>query len=164
VTATGAFDVATLYRRYSASVVRRASQILRSSDDACEVLQEVFARLIARPDMLRRADHPATFLYVATTNACLNRLRDRRNRERLVEREVLPWIDELAPGSNQDRAIALDLLAKLPEDEASAAIYYYLDGMTHTEIAGALGCSRRHVGDLLERVQSHARGLAEEAV
>lgn len=45
-----------------------------------------------------------------------------------------------------------DALAQLPDQEARAAVYFHLDGMTHTEIAELLGCSRRHVGDLLERV------------
>jgi RNA polymerase sigma factor (sigma-70 family) len=157
-------DVATLYIQYGASVVRRASQILRNADDAQEVLQDVFARLLARPELVNEARDPAAFLYAVTTSACLNRLRDRRNRARLVEREVVPWQRDHAPGSSQDRALVLDLLVKLPEDQASAAIYHYLDGMSHQEIAEVLGCSRRHVGNLIERVQVRVRQLVDEAI
>jgi RNA polymerase sigma factor (sigma-70 family) len=57
-----------------------------------------------------------------------------------------------------------DLLVKLPRDQASAAIYYHLDGMSHHEIAEVLGCSRRHVGDLLERIRAQVRQLVEEAI
>jgi RNA polymerase sigma-70 factor (ECF subfamily) len=164
VNRTAPDDVATLYLQYGASVVRRAAQILRSGDDAQEILQDVFARLLARPELMDRARDPSTFLYAVTTNACLNRLRDQRHRARLVEREVRPWQHDVAPGSSQDRAIVLDLLVKLPEDEASAAIYYYLDGMSHLEIADVLGCSRRHVGNLIDRVQARVRRLVEEAI
>jgi RNA polymerase sigma factor (sigma-70 family) len=157
-------DVATLYVLYGASVVRRAAQILRSSDEAQEVLQDVFARLLARPELVRRARDPSTFLYAVTTNACLNRLRNRRYRARLVEREVRPWLRDIAPGSSEDRAIVLNLLIKVPEEEASAAIYYYLDGMSHHEIADVLGCSRRQVGNLIDRVQARVRKLVEEAI
>jgi DNA-binding transcriptional regulator LsrR (DeoR family) len=30
-------------------------------------------------------------------------------------------------------------------------VHYYFDQMTQAEIAEVMGCSRRHVGDLLER-------------
>lgn len=156
--------VTALYRLYGASVLRRATQVLRDRDEAQEILQEVFARLIARPELVRRARDQAAFLYAITTSACLNRLRDRRNRARLLEREVAPWQHDLATGSSEDRAVVLDMLARLPDDEASTVIYYYLDGMSHLEIAEVLGCSRRHVGDLLERVHARVRQLTEEAV
>ena len=157
-------DVAMLYLQYGASVLRRASQILGSQDEAHEILQDVFARLLARPEILDRARDPSTFLYAVTTNACLNRMRNLRQRARLVEREVAPWQHDVAPGSSDDRAIVLDLLDKLPEDEASAAIFYYLDGMSHGEIAAVLGCSRRQVGYLIDRVQTRVRQLVEEAI
>lgn len=157
-------DVATLYVRYGASVLRRASQILRSSDEAHEILQDVFARLLARPELVRRARDPSTFLYAMTTNACLNRMRNRRHRAALVDRELGPWQRDVAAGSSEDRAVVLDLLRKLPQDQASAVIYYYLDGVSHHEIAEILGCSRRHVGDLLARAHAQARRLIEEAV
>lgn len=157
-------DVATLYAQYGASVVRRATQILRSRDEAQEILQDVFAGLLTRPSLMRRARDPAAFLYAVTTTACLNRIRNQRNRARLVDREVRPWHHDLAPGSTQDRAIVLDLLDRLPEDQASAAIYYHLDGMSQHEIADVLGCSRRHVGNLIDRVHARVRQLVQEAV
>ena len=156
-------DVATLYIRYGASVLRRARQILRSTEAAEEILQEVFTRLVAQPELLRDMSAPSTFLYVATTNACLNRLRDQRNRERLIDRQMPPSQDARVPGSSADRAIVLDLLDKLPAEQASAFIYCYLDGMSHAEIADVLGCSRRHVGNLIDRVQTRARQLVREA-
>ena len=42
-------DVEALYRSYGHSVLRRARQILASDDEAAEVLQELFAGLVARP-------------------------------------------------------------------------------------------------------------------
>jgi DNA-directed RNA polymerase specialized sigma24 family protein len=55
---------------------------------------------------------------------------------------------------------AAKLLAELPDDLAQAAIHYYIDESTHEEIAMIMGCSRRHVGDLLARVKRWA--LARE--
>lgn len=145
-------DVEALYRSYGHSVLRRARQILASDDEAGEILQEIFAGLVARPDQFDGRSAPSTFLYAVTTHACLARLRDRKNRARLVDEQVKPWTSDVDPRSPATIAIVQNTLARLPADEARAAVYYHLDGMTHAEIAEVMACSRRHVGDLLERV------------
>jgi DNA-directed RNA polymerase specialized sigma24 family protein len=53
------------------------------------------------------------------------------------------------------------VLGALPEGLAAVVIYRFVDEMTHAEIATMIGCSRRHVGDLLarfERAMAPARG------
>ncbi|MEO8704002.1 MAG: sigma-70 family RNA polymerase sigma factor [Kofleriaceae bacterium] len=147
-------DVEALYRTYGHSVLRRARQILASDDEAGEVLQEIFVGLVARPQQFAARSAASTFLYAVTTHACLARLRDRRNRSRLLDEHVKPWTTDVDPCRVDTGTIVRDALAQLPDDEARAAVYYHLDGMTHAEIAEVLECSRRHVGDLLERVES----------
>lgn len=147
-----AIDVEALYRSYGHSVLRRARQILANEDDAVEILQEIFAGLVARPEQFDGRSAPSTFLYSATTHACLQRIRDRKIRSRLVDEQVKPWSSDIDPRSPATVAIVRDVLAQLPADEAQASVYYHLDGMTHAEIANVMACSRRHVGDLLERV------------
>ncbi len=156
-------DVEALYRTYGHSVLRRARQIMANDDDAGEILQEVFAGLVARPDQFDGKSAPSTFLYSVTTHACLQRLRDRRNRLRLVDEQVKPWTSDVDPRSPATIAIVRGVLAQLPTDEARAAVYYHLDGMTHAEIADVMTCSRRHVGDLLERVGQRLSAPHQEA-
>ena len=148
----GGVDVEGLYRKYGHSVLRRARQIMANDDDAGEILQDIFVGLVAKPGQFDQRSAPSTFLYAVTTNACLARLRDRKNRLRLVDEQVKPWSSDIDPRSVEAASIVRGVLAQLPDEEARAAVYYHLDGMTHAEIAEVLGCSRRHVGDLLERV------------
>jgi RNA polymerase sigma-70 factor (ECF subfamily) len=151
-------DVEALYRTYGHSVLRRARQILASEDDAADVLQELFTSLVARPHQFDGRSAPSTFLYAATTHACLSRLRNQRNRQRLLDEQVRPWRTDIDPHTAEAALTVRGVLAQLPDDEARAAIYHYLDGMNHGEVAAVLGCSRRHVGDLLDRV---SRRMAE---
>ena len=58
-----------------------------------------------------------------------------------------------APRSEQIAQVR-SLLARLPEPLAEVAVYYHVDGMTHEEIAAMIGCSRRQVGNLVERLQT----------
>ena len=153
--ATG-LDVDALYRKYGHSVLRRARQILANEADANDMLQEIFAALVARPAQFAGRSSPSTFLYAMTTHACLARLRDSKNRLRLIDEQVRPWISDVDRGSLEARAAVQAVLAQLPDEEASAAVYYHLDGMSHAEISDVLGCSRRHVGDLLQHVEQRA--------
>ncbi|HTE54236.1 MAG TPA: sigma-70 family RNA polymerase sigma factor [Kofleriaceae bacterium] len=142
------------YRAYGHSVHRRACQILGDEEEARDVMQEVFVALLDRPLRFEGRSELATYLYAATTHACFNRLRNRRNRDRLREERAAafePSFDQTQP----DVVAALrQVLAVLPDNEARAAVYHYLDGMSHGEIADQLGCSRRTVGDLLERMRA----------
>jgi RNA polymerase sigma-70 factor, ECF subfamily len=156
--ARAGLDVEALYRSYGHSVLRRARQILASEDEAAEVLQELFTGLVARPEQFDGRSAPSTFLYAATTHACLSRLRNQRNRRRLIDEQVRPWTTDIDPRSVEAASALRGVLALLTDDEARAAVYYHLDRMSHAEVAELLGCSRRHVGDLLKRV---SRRLSE---
>jgi RNA polymerase sigma-70 factor (ECF subfamily) len=157
-----ALDLDRLYREQGHMVIRRARRILGDEAEAREVLQEVFLSLLDRPDQFEGRSAVTTFLYSMTTNACLNRLRNRRRRARLLADSAAP----AEPRSGSEAEATLDaslLLARLPERLARIAIYYYLDEMTHEEIAELIGVSRRQVGNLLGRVQDEARRVARAA-
>jgi RNA polymerase sigma factor (sigma-70 family) len=155
-------DVEALYRSYGHSVLRRARQILANEADASDMVQEIFAGLVARPEQFDGRSAPSTFLYAVTTHACLQRLRDRRNRLRLIDEQVRPWIDDVDPRSAEARAAVQAVLAQLPDEQARAAVYYHLDGMSHAEIAEVMACSPRHVGNLLARIDERF-GARKEA-
>jgi RNA polymerase sigma factor (sigma-70 family) len=154
-------DVEGWYRQYGHSVLRRAEQILGNHDEAAEVLQEMFLALVARPDQFAGRSSPSTFLYAITTHACLSRLRKRRNRVRLIDEQIRPWSTDIDPRTPEATAIVRSVLAQLPDEDARAAVYYYIDGLTHAEIAEVLGCSRRHVGDVLSRLARHLEAARE---
>lgn len=154
-------DVEALYRSYGHSVLRRARQILANDADADDLLHEIFAGLVANPRQYDGRSAPSTFLYAVTTHACLQRLRDRRNRARLIAEQVVPWTSDVDGRSPAARAAVQAVLAQLPDDEARAAVYYHLDGMSHAEIAELMSCSPRHVGDLLARVGKRLAGEKE---
>jgi RNA polymerase sigma factor (sigma-70 family) len=146
------------YRRHGHVVLRRARRILEDDEEANAVLQEVFASLLDRPGQFGGKSTLLTWLYSATTHRCLNRLRDRRTQERLLEENRGRIVEGAPAPSAESRAAVREILGRVPEDLAQVAIYYYFDQLTHAEIAELLGCSRRHVGDLLLRFQRQALG------
>jgi RNA polymerase sigma-70 factor (ECF subfamily) len=140
-------EIAELYRAYGHVVLRRASAILKSRADAEEVTQDLFASLLSKDIVPERAAM-TTYLYAATTHRALNHLRNEKNRHRLLA-AAAP--ERAAPSSAPDRALALETLARMPDELAQVVVYAYVDEMTHQEIADVLRCSRRQVGNLLQR-------------
>lgn len=140
-----------LYRQQGPAVLRRARQILRDEEEARDVLQEIFLSLANQPFFEERRQTTAWF-YVRTTNYCLNKLRDGKNRARLrAERgRDLP---AAAPARGESFTVAREVLAQLPQRLAEVAVYYYCDEMTQDEIGTLMGCSARYVGELVERVR-----------
>jgi len=127
-----ATDLGTLYERYGPMVLRRCRQILRDEDEALDVMQEVFVRLLERPAIL--ADlYPSSFLYRVATNLCLNRLRDKRRRAALPGDEVL---HRIACMEHLDAPLLLDrLFRKHPESTRTMAVLHFWDGMTLEQVA-----------------------------
>ena len=151
-------QVAEVYRRHAAGVHRRARRLLGDEAEAHEVLQDLFVSLLERPDQFTGGSQVITFLYSATTHACLNRLRNRRTRERLLQERPQPA--QVAPQGDALVRVR-QALARMPEPLAEVAVYYFVDELSHQEIADLLHCSRRHVGNLVERVVAWGRAQEE---
>jgi len=141
-----------LYREHGHAVLRRARRMLRSEEDARDIVQDVFLAIYNNPTGFEARSSIATYLYSAATHACLNRIRNNKTRTRLVEIETAAWGNQ-APARGETRALACEILHGLPDDDAALAVYLYCDELTHEEIADLLGCSRRHVGDLALRLR-----------
>lgn len=156
-------DVDQLYRRYAPMVLRRIRRFY-DGPEAEEVLHEVFLRAIEKLDSFRHDASPVTWLYRLTTNYCLNRLRNNSRRAALLEREGPELQKRQVQSAAQEGSIFLRQLWKLLDPElVQVGTYYYIDGMTHDEIAQVLGVSPRTVGYRLKKLETRARDAATQA-
>lgn len=151
-----------MYRRYAPGVFRRARKLMANDADAQDVVHDVFLALFERPDQFAGRSAPSTFLYSATTHACLARIRNGKNRDRLLQAYATA-----ADGESNTPPLnaVLDLhsaLRRMPERLARIAVYAWFDELTHAEIATLMGCSRRHVANLLEQVAEWSPPSAPE--
>ncbi len=157
-TANGEYDsgiamsmnVESAYRDHGDIVYRRA-RMLVGEEEAMDVVQELFVSLLHRPEQFKGSSKLSTFLYSATTHACWNRLRNRRNRHRIHDEHIRPSLQEGTSATGEIRAIISEVIGQVDAQLAEVAVNYYVDEMSHQEIADNLGCSRRHVGNLLTR-------------
>ena len=150
-------EVEAAFERYGPMVYRRARAILGNDEEARDVLQEVFIKLLS--GRLRDEGPMAGWLQVVTTRVCLNLVRNRSRRvEILRERtsEAVPAVD-----ASDNRVLVQRLLGAMDARTAEAAICVHIDGMTYDETSRHLGVSKRTVANLLARFQQAGRAWLE---
>ncbi|MBX7101562.1 MAG: RNA polymerase sigma factor [Myxococcaceae bacterium] len=155
-------EVADLFRQHGPRVYRRALKLLGHPADAEEATQDIFLKAMKGLARFQGKSQLTTWLYEITTHHCLNHLRDLRRRGELHEAHLSPPAEDAAPRAF-DLALLRRLLARADEREAQAAIYVFVDGMSHDEAAALLQVSRRTVGNLVERFAAAARAAASES-
>jgi len=147
-------DIENAYQTHGHVVLRRAQQLLGDEDAARDVLHEIFTSLLQHPQQFAARSALTTWLYRATTNHCLNLLRNGKTRASLLRR--LTATISLRPSGSVCPELPAQLrlaLKRMPSRLTSVAIYHHLDGMTREEIAGHMECSVRHVGRLLAELR-----------
>ncbi|MET0287047.1 MAG: RNA polymerase sigma factor [Polyangiales bacterium] len=150
------------YRRYGPALLRKARRLLRNEDDALDAVQALFLDLLQRPEP---EQFELPWLYRALTHRCLNMMRDRRTRSRLLAREspALAYPARIAPDV---QALGLDVLCKLAdrveESVMETLIYRFFDELGLEEIATVMSVSRKTVQNRLTRATEAMRALAPE--
>ena len=96
-------DIGLLYDRHGGMVYRRVRRFY-STEEAEEVVQEVFLRLMSTKATFRGESAITTWLYQVTTRHCLNRLRNARRRRELLDEHGTPsWGQPIAPARQESR-------------------------------------------------------------
>lgn len=150
-------EIREYFQRYSAIVYRRALVLLGSTADAEDAVQEVFVRAANNMDEFRGESQVSTWLYRITTNYCLSQIRNTGRQEELLRQRYENAL-RFAGAPDPGQAYALrELLALADPEQAHAAVYVHVDGMTRPEAAQALGVSLRTVSNLLNRFGEWAR-------
>src|SRR6185295_11140050 len=117
-------------------VLRRCRRLLRDEDEAMDLCQDVFVRLLGYGDRLH-AQHLSSLLYRIATNLCLNRIRDRRRQPATSDEDLLHRIASADdPVARAEARSLLDrVFGRHPESTRTLAVLHYVDGWTLQEAA-----------------------------
>lgn len=146
-----------IYKLFSPMLFGTAISILRKAEEAEDVMQDVFVRLVEKIDTLSPQGLGA-WLKRVTVNRCLDLLR-RRKRWRESELPELP-----GPDLANARSASLDLpraIGRLPDRTRAVFLLYEVEGYKHPEIAEALEISVGTSKTQLFRARRMLRGWLE---
>jgi len=150
-------ELCRLIDAHSATLILYAKQW--NADDAEDVVQETFLRMVRRAQWEGKPDNPVAWLFTAVRNEAIDRLRKAKRRQRheqkaMAERPV--WL-ETPPDSSLQSAELLEFIDTLPPELREVVIARTWGGLTFDEIAALTGDSRttvhRRYGEALETLR-----------
>ena len=139
---------------------RLACSILGQSDEARDMMQDVAERILRRQEDLEDVRNMDSFLARAVRNACIDRIRRRR--------ETTPKIPDMPDDRNpdrwSDRQLVHKALARLPERQRLAVHLKDIEGYSNKELADILETDETNVRTLLSRGRRALRDIIEKEI
>ncbi len=150
----GAFE--TIVDRYQPRLLGFCRQMLGSTEDAEDVLQEVFVNAYRAMLADEREINLRPWLYRIARNRCLNHLR-KPTADAQESMDMVPMVEAASTAekvSNREefRQLLSDV-GKLPETQRTALLLREMDAMSYEEIAAAMETSVPSVKSLLVRAR-----------
>ncbi len=158
-----ASDLEEIFKSQCSRVFAAAFRVTGSAQDAEDVLQTVFLRLVRRGEELNLSPNPSSYLHRAAINASLDLLRTRSRSSSIP----LDEMGELPSGTasphrrQEDREVRRNLrqaLLGLTPRSAEIFAMRFFEDMSNREIAQSLGMSQTAVGVAIHRARSQVKG------
>jgi RNA polymerase sigma-70 factor, ECF subfamily len=161
--------LAEIFREHYQLIYRTAFSVTGSKQDAEDVLQTIFLRLLQRDLPLKFRTTPQAYLYRAAVNLALNTLRSRKRQHVTedLERLEAPASEGDSMPSTEDERIQqtlLDAIARLRPRAVEILILHYEHNFSDAEIAKMLGKSRGTIAVSLYRARARLKKLMHRAL
>lgn len=159
---------ARFYDQYSSLLFSIAIKILNDSNEAEDVLQEVFVQIWRRAgDYDARLGKPSSWVVTMTRNKAIDRIRASQRRARLIEQATSELAADPAPKMTANETVCGHentlligaALADLPLDQRQAIELAFFRGLTQNEISEAL---KEPLGTIKARIRRGMLKLREK--
>jgi RNA polymerase sigma-70 factor (ECF subfamily) len=161
-------ELEELFLEHCQMVHRAAYAITGHRQDAEDVLQSIFVKLLQRGLTPEVRQHPARYLHRAAVNLSLNVLRNRKRR-RLVdgidtlEIPALGETREVVRERDEQHERLIEAMASLKPRALEILLLRYTRDYSDAEIASLLGTSRGTIAVALYRIRARLRRLLRPA-
>jgi RNA polymerase sigma-70 factor (ECF subfamily) len=158
-----------LVRRTYRGVYTCALRLVGNPDDAADVTQDVYLRVVRKLGGFRHEASFTTWLNRVTTNVAMSSLKRRTRRIALEGGAVAPEARDPAPDpAERAEAVALAgqlelLVAALPEGQRQVLVLRDVYGQSTDEVAGAMGLTPGAVKVRLFRARERLKAELEPA-
>jgi RNA polymerase sigma-70 factor (ECF subfamily) len=166
VQATGRGDLNAfeeIVKRHQSWSWRIAFRFIGNEDDASEIVQEAFLRLLEASGRYRPLAAFRTYFYRIISRLCL----DRAKKKQPLRLETLPEAADPRPDVadamiKRETALAVrSALDALPANQRLAIVLFYYEDLNYEEIASALETTPKAVERLLARGRERLRAVLQ---
>ena len=149
-----------IFREHSRLIYRTAYGVTGSIDDAQDILQTVFLRLLRRDFSPALRKNPKAYLYRAAVNLSLDVVRQRKRRVFVGEEECRTIAAPVADSTDDEIHRQLyEAIANLNPDVAQIVVLRYVHNYSDAQIAKMLGTSRTAIAVRLFRARASLKKL-----
>lgn len=151
-----------LVRKFRERLYYHAMYIVKSSDEAYDIVQEVFIRAIREPRLFEDDFKIRAWLFRVTSNLCFNQVRDRNRRGAILD--AAPREDSAHGGqmdnvlNGERRGEVLAAIDQLTDEHKEILLLRYYDDLSYAEIADVLNIK---LGTVMSRLSRARTRLAE---
>ncbi len=133
----------SVYDQYAQALYRYARFLVGSTEDAEDVVQEVFIRIAREQNRVFKIRNLKAYLFSATRNVAYSQLRNRKRRDDLSEAIIwdLPVGGTGKVVGSAEALVLNEALDELPVDQREALALKVFEQMTFQEIARTVGTS-----------------------
>jgi RNA polymerase sigma-70 factor (ECF subfamily) len=155
-----------LFLRYERTVLNLTWRLLGEREEAEDVKQEAFLRVLTKAEQFRGDCSFKTWILRIAHNLCCSALRRRQRRPEVdpLDEMVLEPREEQVDANPEAHLLRRELAAQvqaalqaLPEHHRAMIVLREMEGLTYDEIAEALGCTRNAVKVRLHRAREALR-------
>ena len=159
----------TLYRRHNDALYRYLLRLCRHRDNADDIFQEVWGKIIKAADRYRPTAKFTTFLYRVAHNCFIDHVR--RNKRHTKAGDLDPETHAHpgeAPDAAAERSLARErlqlALQELPDEQRDVFLLHEEAGLSIDEIAAITGCNRETAKSRLRYATGKLRAAIDEPV
>ena len=153
-------DLDGIFRQHYQLIYRTAFGLTGRSEDAEDVLQTIFLRLLGRefpPDLIT---NPRAYFYRAAVNVSLNVIRSRKGQVQIVDADALAAVDESeSEGADETQKRLLNAISQLNTGAVEIVMLRYVHDYSDAQIAKMLGTTRGTVAVSLYRSRARIKKL-----
>ena len=146
-----------LVNTYSDLILRLSYTYLKSTEDAKDICQTVFLKLLEKPRVFDSPEHERAWIIRAAINQCKDQLKSRWRRT-TVDLEAARAV----PAPEAEEGSLLAAVELLPPKYRAVIYLYYYEGYSAREIAGLLGETPAAVATQLSRGREKLRTHLEQ--
>ena len=157
-------NVERLYLSYSDTVFRIGVLYMGNEQEAHDIVQDVFLKLLSHPRRFEDEEHEKAWILRVAINRCKDQLKSHWKKKRISWNEYQERIAFSAEDTRrehwEEQQIIMDAVMKLPDIYKEVVLLHYYEGYKAEEIAGIM---HRNPSTVRSRLQK-ARELLKESL
>jgi RNA polymerase sigma-70 factor (ECF subfamily) len=151
------------YQAYYRRLVATLYGLTADYAEAQDLVQEAYARALARPKTFLDVTDPEAWLRTVAVNLARTRWRRRRLLDTMIRTGRVTPTPESVPGANPNRVLLIAALAKLSRPTRETIVLHHIADMSVQEVADQLGIPVGTVKARLSRGRALLADLLHEA-